>query len=376
MTLRPRQGGAVSFSSSRLYRGSEIKLNILMRKKLTIILIASILISVGIVALALGYFFAAKNKKTNVEGEKIIAIANWQVYNNQKFGYLIKYPKNWQIIGTNSSQETSIFFASQTAEENILQSSGKLSDGLKISVKENTSSLSSRDWVIENIPSENFQKRNLRDISLNNNPATKIVDIKDASFGIYLAKEKEVIEITGYVNQKKEEIDAIINTFSWIEISTVEQDTIYKVKPGETLSYIASKFNMAWPTLARYNKIKSPDDVIAGQKLKIPSDPTAIPSKGSGFSLDLDLARYYQSQVDSGKEVWRLNPVEVAKRELEGRSGISSEDDFRIISEDRLAGDVMVEIAKKDGSLYLAEIIQPIKRGTGGIWMVKSLKNK
>ena len=347
-----------------------------MSKKVTIILICGVLISVGAAAVALGYYFAAKNKKPQVSGEKtIISTIGWKQYLNSKFGYQIKYPKDWEIVGDANAQIVKIYLPENSAEENILRNPGKMSNGIVISVKDNPESLSSRDWLQANISADSYSKRDVVDATFNNNPATKINKLTNADFGVYFAREKTIIEILAYQDKKADQIEAMLNTFSFTTFQA-DQDIIYKVKPGETLSFIASKFNIAWPTLARYNKLKSADAVYAGQKIKIPADPNTLSSKGSGFSIDLDIARYYQSQVDSGKEVWRLDPLEVAKRELTGRIDISENDNFRIVSEDLLAGEVTIEITKKDGSIDIAKLVQPVRRGSGGVWMVESLKSK
>jgi LysM repeat protein len=348
-----------------------------MNKKVKIIFICSLLLASGALVCALGYFFASKNKRTEVAGEKqIISLVGRKTYLNSQYGYQIKYPRDWKVDGSGASSVVEIYFSQNSDEEKILESSGEISDGIIISVKDNSQSLSSRDWIKANISADDYQIRDVEDVTINGNPATKISNFKKANYGIYFAREKTVFEILAFEDQKGEEINAIINTFTFTNPKN-EQDIIYKVKPGETLSFIASKFNIAWPKLARYNKIKSPDQVYAGQRLKIPSDPNAISSSDTGFSIDLDIARDFQELVDSGKEVWRLDPLEVVKRELIGDRGISEDDDSRIVSEDRLAGQVTIEIFTQGGSSkYIVELVQPIRKGSGGIWMIKSLKSK
>ena len=47
-------------------------------------------------------------------------------------------------------------------------------------------------------------------------------------------------------------------------------NTVYTVKPGDTLSGIAKKYGTTYQALAKYNKISNPNIINIGQKIKIP----------------------------------------------------------------------------------------------------------
>lgn len=49
------------------------------------------------------------------------------------------------------------------------------------------------------------------------------------------------------------------------------QDTVYTVKPGDTLFAIARKYGTTWQKLAAYNKLKNASLIYPGQKIKIPA---------------------------------------------------------------------------------------------------------
>lgn len=51
-------------------------------------------------------------------------------------------------------------------------------------------------------------------------------------------------------------------------------DIIYVVKSGDTLGGIASKYNMSYSELAKYNNITNPNLITVGQKIKIPNQKT------------------------------------------------------------------------------------------------------
>ena len=48
-----------------------------------------------------------------------------------------------------------------------------------------------------------------------------------------------------------------------------ENPIFYIVKKGDNLSKIAKKFNTNWKTLAKINKLKNPNLIKTGQKLRI-----------------------------------------------------------------------------------------------------------
>jgi LysM repeat protein len=346
-------------------------------KKKTIIIIVAVFIALGAVACVGGYLLALRKNDSGeiAKNTEEISMVGWKEYSNSRYGYKIKYPVGWELKGNSVSEAVELASPSDSPEEEILDSSGKTSCGIEIQTKENKKSLSSRSWIIENLSADSYERRNLRDEKYGENPATKIINFKDTDFAVYFARESSIYELLVYEGEYHAEIEAIIKSFEFTSAISKEYK-IYTVKEGETLSYVASKFNIAWPKLAKYNKIKSPDQVYTGQKLKIPLDPTSVTTTSDTNSVDMDLAKTYQNQVDAGREVWRLDPLEVAKREIPPQKDILESDSFRVVTEDRLAGIITIEITKSNGEKYEAVLVQPVRRGSGGIWVVKSLKIK
>ena len=70
---------------------------------------------------------------------------------------------------------------------------------------------------------------------------------------------------------------------------SVSSSTTYTVKKGDTLSAIAAKFKTTVAKLVALNKLKDPDEISVGQKLKVsgtvskPSTPQYEPFPGSAF---------------------------------------------------------------------------------------------
>ncbi len=48
-----------------------------------------------------------------------------------------------------------------------------------------------------------------------------------------------------------------------------EKPVFYIVKKGDSLSKIAKKFNTNWQTLAKINRLKNPNLIKTGQKLRV-----------------------------------------------------------------------------------------------------------
>jgi hypothetical protein len=85
--------------------------------------------------------------------------------------------------------------------------------------------------------------------------------------------------------------------------------------------------------------------------------------------VDLDRASWLQDQVDRGHEVWRLDPVEVARRD--GRmAGFRLADQFRLVGLE--AGVALVE-ATHQGRIHFIRLTQPVRPGGGGIWVIDAI---
>lgn len=65
----------------------------------------------------------------------------------------------------------------------------------------------------------------------------------------------------------------------------LEQDLIYTVRSGDTLSAIAKKYNTTYQILAQYNNIDNPDIILVNQKIKIPNNNNYIVNSNTGLWL-------------------------------------------------------------------------------------------
>ena len=149
----------------------------------------------------------------------------------------------------------------------------------------------------------------------------------------------------------------------------------YEVKKGDTLFSLSLKFNVALETLMKLNNIANPDQIKAGQKLKIPA--------GEGSALDTDLSldqekmKEIQGYVDAGNQEWRLDPIEVVKVDAPANYGFTALDVYTLSKKDEQKGEAEVQVEKQVNNqkiIYKVKLIQPVKKGPQGIWAITSIK--
>ena len=82
---------------------------------------------------------------------------------------------------------------------------------------------------------------------------------------------------------------------------------------------------------------------------------------------DPDRLKRVQARVDAGKERWRLDPLEVARRD--GRAlGFSLQDSFELLSQEK--DGMAVVRAEHNGRTFHIHLIQPLERGEDSIWVI------
>ncbi len=97
---------------------------------------------------------------------------------------------------------------------------------------------------------------------------------------------------------------------------------------------------------------------------------------GSGESLDQQKLQELQDAVDNGHQPWRLDPLFIAKTES-SKYGFKDTDEFTLVSKElaEYAGTYIAEVeAIHDNEKYIIQLIQPVKIGDEGIWVVNSIR--
>lgn len=93
--------------------------------------------------------------------------------------------------------------------------------------------------------------------------------------------------------------------------------------------------------------------------------------------IDKNRVEALQRLVDQGRETWRLDPLKVARRE--GRmAAFYLGDRFELLSrvdKGEYSGTGEADVrAVHSGKSYILKLIQPIKTGPGGIWVINGIR--
>ena len=156
--------------------------------------------------------------------------------------------------------------------------------------------------------------------------------------------------------------------------STENAYDTYTIAQGDTLFGISIKFSVSLEELSKLNNITDANQIKVGQVLKIPK-ADSVPV-GSKIEIDLEKMQQVQGEVDQGNQPWRLDPVEVVKVEAPASYEFNAADTYTLKSKDIQKGEAEVEVKKnKSGRLYTysVKLIQPVKKGDGGVWAISSI---
>jgi len=88
--------------------------------------------------------------------------------------------------------------------------------------------------------------------------------------------------------------------------------------------------------------------------------------------IDEERAEWLQQRADEGIEVFRTDPLEAAR--FDGRMvGLTAEDDLNLVEESDGYAEVQLT---RDGTAYVLEMVQPVREGEGGIWLISNVEKK
>lgn len=329
-----------------------------------------------------GFFFGSKktavrNQTTNQKQE---ITKDWKVYPNSKFGYSIKYPQDWYLVDEENSEKV-IFSTTQNGQK----PTDSIKDWAKVQIQifENHEKISLKDWLSKNQESENFDEKNSQEISIAGQKGFRVSPIGDAMEGYFLAKDEIIYSLKGYWNPDDPKQfpmiwQAMVDSFQF-GTALGEEMLEYTVQPGDTLFDISMKFNVKLEAIAKANNLQDPYPIYIGQVLKIPgvkgaSTESENPNEKK-FEIDKTSLNQIQSQVDTGRETWRLDPVAVAKSQVPGTFEIQKTDRFTLKSKDTTSGQAVIEVKSGD-KIFEVTMIQPVKIGSSGIWTTYSVTKK
>ncbi|MFA6423272.1 MAG: LysM domain-containing protein [Patescibacteria group bacterium] len=147
----------------------------------------------------------------------------------------------------------------------------------------------------------------------------------------------------------------------------------YQVKSGETLYPIGLKFNLDWNYIARANGLEDSNSIKANSVLVIPIYDTDSKKLSVNYSVDQAKADELQKNISTGKETWRLDPIEVAKKESYPCFGFSSNDTYTLASKSEEKGIAQISVVKNNIS-YEIGLTEPATKGADGIWTISYIK--
>jgi len=185
--------------------------------------------------------------------------------------------------------------------------------------------------------------------------------------GYYYGKKQKTVSENQSSSQSANEPYSLPASAS----SSEATEQTYTVQKGDTLFTIGLKFNLPWTKIAEANGLTENSVIKEGQILKIP-----LGNSGSGeskkFTIDLSLMQQIQAQVDSGQNIWYLDPVSVSKNQVPNTYGITKDDKYTLKTKNTATGTAIVEVIH-DTKVYQVNLTQPVRKGDSGIWAVESV---
>lgn len=158
-------------------------------------------------------------------------------------------------------------------------------------------------------------------------------------------------------------------------LSTATQT--YTVEEGDTLYPIGLQYAISWQRIAEANGLTEPYTLKIGQVLVIPTVEAG--TVAILYTADPGRSQTAQAAANQGRDTWRLDPVASAQAEIGGAFGLGSDDDWRLSSRDDAAGSAVVTATMISGSATMSfeiALIQPITKGSAGVWALERVTKK
>lgn len=147
----------------------------------------------------------------------------------------------------------------------------------------------------------------------------------------------------------------------------------HEVKTGETLYPIGLQYNLDWNIIARANGMDNPNDIKTGNIIVIPEYDTDTNKITINYKIDPEKAASLEKNLSLGKERWRQDPIEVAKKESSPCFNIAASDSFSLGSKNEEKGIAQVSVIKNNKG-YEIGLIQPITKDVEGFWTITYIK--
>lgn len=149
----------------------------------------------------------------------------------------------------------------------------------------------------------------------------------------------------------------------------------YTVKAGEGLYLVGQKMSLPWTLVQLANGIVNENSVQLGNVLVIPKYYKNTDYYRVNFIINEDIATEVNLTVRDQKDSDYFDPIKVSKNSALTYWGISKDDDFSLLEEDKSRGEAIV-IAKKPGVKNIIGLTQPKIKGDNGLWAIVYIEHR
>lgn len=165
-----------------------------------------------------------------IEPEKI---ADWEKYRNDKFGYELKFPSNWEM-SSERNEGRDVYITNQEDNNQKIV--------ISIEINDNPNNLSLWDWAeTQNWPTPGSARENFVEVKISED----IIALKDSIDTVYFLKEADVFSIengNSMVRKVVEEslYNLILSTFKFDETVTsqISGEVMYATKFGKEVTVV------------------------------------------------------------------------------------------------------------------------------------------
>lgn len=180
---------------------------------------------------------------------------------------------------------------------------------------------------------------------------TKLISLKIADGVAYVNLSKEIqAKHWGGSTGEIMTVYSIVNTLADLNIGI---EKVQLLVEGEKQQTLVGHLDTYDPLTPMWN-ITRTGEILLG---KVP--------------LNNDKLKEIQASVDNGNQQWYLTPIQVAM-ETGTRYGFDPREDEFILQKQQHAHTVYVQVTR-DNQQYSIELIQPVKQGQDGIWVINAI---
>lgn len=186
-------------------------------------IVFTLLIGILIIATAISYYFERKNLELDVgviqtsplKPSRTDPTRNWKSYTNEKYGFSLKYPREWQRIESLENKETVLYVSPEEK--------GAKPKNIEIKVRKNPRKTSTADYVENVVLANNPQLVKNAKIYPLQFSGLEAIMIEGLSTQVgaraFISNKDIVVEILSKsltAEEEKELFKQIVYTFRWI----------------------------------------------------------------------------------------------------------------------------------------------------------------